>query len=809
MKKTTGKRFALCFLAAALCLCACAPASASAGNRILLHASEEDGAEFSHIETVFRTDDGFCVICYSEGTRYLLRYADSFSEPERFVFEEEGEEEYIPAAYKAETADFPEEEPEEDEEDPDDGFLLSGGPRAGETYDGTGTDGGEYYDISRETAAWFSRGNEIFALEYTDASGETGSRIDSVSARRVRLADGTAKTEDCGLPELDAAYLVSDWGGYQSFNGCESVFCAGDRLVVTNYDNSVKKLLIFDLEDGSCRDTEPGDSAEIIPGPDGSILAVRYEGRPGNMKAVVSKLDPAGGKEQRMAEISGVDESGVSPCYDDENHILYYLNKGQLWKMPDGKQAEAVSECYEHDCGAVLLPDGCILLWNNENVTAVSTDPAQDSGVTLRVYNNTGMDNILAKAVYEMGRARGDVSVDLRQDMNVNNNDILTSMLKHDAYTDIYVKQYDTGDFRALRNRDYLADLGSNQQIAEMTGRLYPWLQDAVKRDGKIIAVPVALYGASVNINPHAWHMLGGTEEELPRTWEQFFDWLGSLPERLEGTDAAVTGGYTSVRDFRSQLLNCLLTAYQVRLDSTDGEYTFNTPLLRNLVKRACETDYRALGIPDTEEYVEGEALLSFGNFSGIGSIGTNVPLALALEEGETPYVPVSLAAVFVNPYSEHPEEAKEFLAVILKSLDPYQQYSLFADRTEPVKNPNGGDPEAAEERVSEIRKEYEAAEGEEKVTLEEVLRIAEENLQDILDDRWRISPEDIAQYRTSQAAFRVLDHLFLRDLVGTGGDAEALEAYELLFYGNGTTDAEKALEAVDKKLRMKNLEGN
>ena len=146
---------------------------------------------------------------------------------------------------------------------------------------------------------------------------------------------------------------------------------------------------------------------------------------------------------------------------------------------------------------------------------------------------------------------------------------------------------------------------------------------------------------------------------------------------------------------------------------------------------------------------------------------------------------------------------------MILKSLDPYQQYSLFADRTEPVKNPNGGDPEAAEERVSEIRKEYEAAEGEEKVTLEEVLRIAEENLQDILDDRWRISPEDIAQYRTSQAAFRVLGHLFLRDLVGTGGDAEALEAYELLFYGNGTTDAEKALEAVDKKLRMKNLEGN
>ena len=136
------------------------------------------------------------------------------------------------------------------------------------------------------------------------------------------------------------------------------------------------------------------------------------------------------------------------------------------------------------------------------------------------MYNNTGMDNILAKAVYEMGRARGDVSVDLRQDMNVNNNDILTSMLKRDAYTDIYVKQYDTGDFRALRNRDYLADLGSNQQIAEMTGRLYPWLQDAVKRDGKIIAVPVALYGASVNINPHAWHMLGGTEEELPRTSE-------------------------------------------------------------------------------------------------------------------------------------------------------------------------------------------------------------------------------------------------------------------------------------------------
>ena len=810
MMKLNGKPFILWILAAVLCVTACGPAYASAGERVLVRVSEADDAEFTWIENVCRMDDGFCVICEGAETS-ILRYTDLQGEPETFVFRPDGSEEYIPSGE-------PESEPaeeagEEDDEDEDDGFFVTTGSR--KTEERTGSEPEEEQgDIAiGDVRSWFSLNNELYALQTVEINGENWIRVKSIRIMHVRLEDGTAILEESGLPELDPENVVEKAENFENFSGLQKLFTAGDKLIGLSTSGMRPQLVIFDLTDGSCRVADLYNSADLAAGPDGSVLINRCNEGPGGIDAEICRLDPESGKEELLAEIKGAGNYEISPCYDPEKDTLYYVDKGQLWKMqrsePD--KAEALNECRETGSNAMLLKDGFILLWSGQSVTLMNTNAARQAGITLRICDST-YNSAVNEAVFAMENGRDDVSVVLQSKGNAGS-DLLKAMMTRDAYTDVYILSYDASDFRALRNRRYPADLGGNREIAEATGRLYPFVKDAVEQDGKIIAVPAGLTGDGISINLHAWKKLGRTEEELPGTWDQFLDWLETLPESLEGTDVTVARSTIDRLEVRAVLIGYLVEMYQIRMEKEGGDYSFNTPMLRGLLRRIADLDYEAL-CPETAgetAAADTESLLDFDGFRGIEGAGQKVPLALAFEDGEAPIVPVSLFAGFVNPYSEHQEEAKEFLALVLKKLNHTGQYSLFADRTEPVRSQIEVDPESTAELIGKIRTKLETAEGEDKELLEEALLREQKTLEDTERSMWLISAEDIGQYRKSQEHFAILDSYFIRDLVGTGEDREAVEAFMLLFYGdeNGVINPEKALEIIDKQLRMKRLEGN
>lgn len=800
-------------LSALLCVTAGIPAFAGAESRMLLHASDTDGSEITWIECVCPTEGGFSAVCQGAGTR-ILRYTDPGKEPEVFLLEENTEE-YVPGEYTGGTE--PDRETGEDGEEEDGeaiSFLTVGG--SDETDSGRDDPSGELqgFMAGRGLNGWFSRNNELYALQVEELYSETDSRISSIRPVRIKTEDGKAIPEDAGLPALDTGYLVEETGSSSYYNGMGKLFTAGDRLIGIPY-GEYGKVLIFDLTDGSCLDITTGSNPDIAPGPDGSVLVTCCAEKAGGITNIISRVDPVSGRQETLAEIPGAEDVLSAPCYDPEKDTLYYVSGGQLWKMPqfDPEKAEALCEYSETESSAMLLADGSILLWNNKTAAKKDTEPDRSERITLRVQDVT-YNSALNEAIYEMGTLRSDVSVSLEQDAR-NPNDILNALLVRDGSTDIYVTFYDMGDFKAARDRGYLADAGKYGGLAENIGRMYPFAQEAAKRDGKIIAVPLGITGDAVNFNMYAWKRLGGTEEELPRTWDRFFDWLETLPDRLAGTDVAVTSGYTDRSTVRAQMIAALMEMYQIRMERTGKDYLFNTPELRALLKRACEVDYGALGIPETVDdsgYEVREALLDFSNgIRGVRRCDESAPMGLAFAEGEEPLVPVSLFAAFMNPYTEHPEEAGEFLGLLLKHLDANAQYSLFADKTEPVREPLAGDPAEWAARLERLQGLRETAEGDDRVLLEEEIREAEKALEETERSQWRISPAEIGQYQKSQAAFRVMDSYFLRELVGTGEDQEAMEAFRLLFYGNGNgeIDPEKALEIIDKKLRMKRMEGN
>ena len=837
MKKLNIKKVILWTLAMILCVTACGPAFASAGDKILFRSkTNDDGSSETYISGVWKAGDYLYVIGQGRDEK-ILRFKGLQGEPEEFVvhydYDEHDHDEDEAEAAEDGTGitpvpqeELPEAsgEPEEEDED-EDSFLVTGQAKHDHDHDHEET--AENVFESSYVNAYFCWKDELYGLTQKQKYDGTKDTIESLVVKRVKLENGEITLEDSDLPELDPSLVVQSSDDYEYFSGMDHITVVGNYLLGRPYVNGMGTMVAFDLTNGTCKDMGFDYSVNIAEGPDGSLLVSRADWSMEEVTLKVSRMNLEDMNEEPVVEIKGLSDSDVSLCLDQEKNTLYYVASGQLWAMPDldPEKTVAVNECPESSPSAILLPDGFVLLWTQRTVMIRNTDPeARGNGTTLRVYCSTYNTEAINEAIFQMSNDRGDVSVILAQEWNTNI-DILQSMMNRDATTDIYVLPYEGNDFKALRNRGFLTDLSGVAQIAENTDRMYPYLQDAVKKDGKVIAVPMSLSSESFCLNREVWKKIGGTDEMLPKTWTQFLDWVVTLPKMLEGSDYLMTDVYTSQYGFRAGIVQAILNQYQVEMDAQGENYNFNTPLLNDLLKRVEEFDYAALGLPEEVDYEAlnmsnewHESLLDTYGFNGYSSYSQSVPLSLSLAEDRDPVVPVSIYAAFVNPYSEHPEEAKELLALIMKNQDVYTQYTLYADRTEPIERSDADESRANHEKyIEDMKKWMEEADDEYKAMVEESIRQEEKEWEENQRWLWTIHQDDIDTYLKLSPLFRVQTYNIFNDLWGTDEDKERDKLLSGLFgyYGEDEGGNEEkvsisdALALIDQKIQMKRMEGN
>ena len=340
-------------------------------------------------------------------------------------------------------------------------------------------------------------------------------------------------------------------------------------------------------------------------------------------------------------------------------------------------------------------------------------------------------------------------------------------------------------------------------------------------------------YGSSFGINLDVLERLGLKEEDLPKTWEQFFDWVEALPEVLAGQkEASLAGSWEDRLYVRAAILNNLLNQYQVWIDGKGENYLFNSPLLNGLITRLNNLDYEGLGAREHIEDDEGESydydeeeyrepLLELYYESTPGGYNSRCkPLLLSFAEGEDPVVPVTITIAYVNPYTEHPQEAMEFLAHSMKNLYTDSRYTVFADQTEAFRYPwYEENLKNWKEELEEYKKQLqEETEDDNRKSLEEEI----ENLEKIIDDEekysWVMSPEEIERYQKNQHLYKVQDYNFIHDMMKNNDDkkedeeeSEYTNEYYDLVYGekNFGLSADELLNTIDKKIQMIRLEGN
>jgi ABC-type glycerol-3-phosphate transport system substrate-binding protein len=496
------------------------------------------------------------------------------------------------------------------------------------------------------------------------------------------------------------------------------------------------------------------------------------------------------------------------------------VRNGEIWAAPgmDFSAAVAVNDCpISYDVNMKVMKDGNLLIYGQNAVMVRDVDPSQRADYSLiiqdYVYNDSFTD-----AVYDFNNATG-VPVILRRGGTTSN--ILQDMMNRDDSVDIYCMSAQTSEFSALKKRGFIYDLSSNEKLAAMAERMVPYIRDAVTKDGKLVAVPSNAYGYFLGYKPEILKKLG-IENDLPKTWSQFFDWIEAMPAKMEGKGYTVFASWTSKWEFRYTLLHTIIEQYQMYINEGKKEFAFNTPQLRELLERVMSIDCDALGLRESSDESDDtggywsedeykESLIETYTQTSMQTYNEGtMPLLLSFDEGEDPILPITICVSFVNPFSKHAEEAAEFLAMSMKNLDTSTRYSVFADETEPIRYPDFEEyKQNMQKWYEEAKQALETAEDEEmKAQWAQTVEEYEKNLADIDNTYWMVSPEAIAAYQSRIPYLRVQN-----DDLGTAmyiSQNEGSSYYTLMDnIASEQATVEELLTAIDKKVQMMRLEGN
>lgn len=271
------------------------------------------------------------------------------------------------------------------------------------------------------------------------------------------------------------------------------------------------------------------------------------------------------------------------------------------------------------------------------------------------------------------------------------------AMLTGDSNYDLYMINGETEGFVNLREKGFCADLSGNEALVQIVDRMYPFLQEMVKKGDGLYGIPMLYKGeAGLAYYPEMWEAAGLLPDELPRTLLEF---LGFIRDWSRGDSRE---GYTILGDVISHketLLQFVIDQYTAYYEGTEKELAFDTPLFRKLMDALEEIDYGAMdpGVPiDGKQQdmwsVESRRIALFDITTPSLTLGGGeyaTPLILPMDQGMEIVLGVTLEVFFINAKSPNGQAAADYIEAYFDNLPPGRKIMLFPDENEPVLYPN------------------------------------------------------------------------------------------------------------------------
>lgn len=664
-----------------------------------------------------------------------------------------------------------------------------------------------------EGHAWAGRhdvllGHALESRQVVPLMGEAGLWLLDKAAGMLWAAHITADGLTVQAPvALDWDDYRFPMGDYVDIQAPEHYAVVGGLLYALEGDG---RVMVFDPGTGQKRPSGLSGAQWMAAYPDGQVLLLCWredtpEGKP--RSPMIRIANPATGQGQDVRPLLK-DEERTMPvrtaCYEAASDTLYVQLGDTVYSYPGLGAGQPAAQPPHDETGMglsmVALPGGLLVFATFRDVYVRAAD-ADNFGN--RVSLNVLISDINNRGINRAANALPGIDI-LVTEQGIDQETLAQMMITSDDTYDLFWANLSGLDFDRLMRKGYCVDLSDSALLKENHAQLSPAVSRAVGHEGAVYALPVSAY-ATVCLQDSAFAGHGG------KAPIDTLDDLVSLLERWPDTFAADNPTMLPLdpEALRHRAHAMVLRTYIDGYIGSGQPLTFDTPLLRQLFERLAALDWAAIGEGREGDYFapvlfDNEWMFSVSQMDGDGRDShTYLPFLPTPEPGMEGALPLSVSAVFVNPFSKNQPEALALLEAMVGQTEPDARLMLYHQDSPPVANPlyhqNLEDMRA---RVEQIRFEAQQASGTHRQELEEAASRVAGYMEEMREStRWLISAEQMAAWRAfSQHAF----------VVTRNGERQGANAAQdvLIRYTDGQMSIEQFIQEAESRLRLVRLEG-
>ena len=649
-------------------------------------------------------------------------------------------------------------------------------------------------------------------------SGEVWTLLDDAGAYAPAKVEGLT---------LDTSGLIFQEEGQEYYSTVEvsSFFCEGDWLYYTGMVYSGTPHSVagrMSLTTGEKQDFACENLVSLTPVGDGTLMALVYDMSAlysATTQADLTKMaqygifDPEKDALGTLTDIptdndmGGYSTSGI--CVG--NGTLYYLDGSRIAGI-DLASGEKRLSAYTGggviaNGGQTFYADGYYVMLNNySGMQVFKLDPEGIENGALTIFGEFGSDTHT-----KFVRNHPEIAVDVSGDYTSDIETLTQSMVSDTGAYDVLLMSLSYMPVERLIEKGYCADLSQSPEIMERVSAMYPEVVEPLMADGKLYGVPVGMSGTCYGVNMELWESLGLTEEDLPTSLPELYDfaanWVWDYGEDHPEISLFDLGSYSS-----QMLYSLLLNDYIAYMQKQGGELAFDTPAFRRLMEGFSAIDFEEiLSVQDQDEdtYWTPDAL--FSTSMSVGYLAYRderfQPLYLAVEEGGEPFIGMNLSVLTVNPRTKRMDEALLYVSEYLDNLDKTSAYiTLFPDHNDPVENDYyQTNLESMQESLAKMQESLENASEENRAEIEQQIQWQEESIADWENYRYSVTEEQIADYRENVAplVYVIRQNVFLNADTSATSEINKL----LMQYMEGAVNLDSLVRELDQRVRLMQLE--
>lgn len=681
----------------------------------------------------------------------------------------------------------------------------------------------QYYTEAPQTEEGQARMDRLFVWDgrvcgMCTPSGEVWTLLDDAGAYAPVKVEGLT---------LDTSGLIFQEEGQEYYSTVEvsSFFCEGDWLYYTGMVYSGTPHSVagrMSLTTGEKQDFACENLVSLTPVGDGTLMALVYDMSAlysATTQADLTKMaqygifDPEKDALGTLTDIptdndmGGYSTSGI--CVG--NGTLYYLDGSRIAGI-DLASGEKRLSAYTGggviaNGGQTFYADGYYVMLNNySGMQVFKLDPEGIENGALTIFGEFGSDTHT-----KFVRNHPEIAVDVSGDYTSDIETLTQSMVSDTGAYDVLLMSLSYMPVERLIEKGYCADLSQSPEIMERVSAMYPEVVEPLMADGKLYGVPVGMSGTCYGVNMELWESLGLTEEDLPTSLPELYDfaanWVWDYGEDHPEISLFDLGSYSS-----QMLYSLLLNDYIAYMQKQGGELAFDTPAFRRLMEGFSAIDFEEiLSVQDQDEdtYWTPDAL--FSTSMSVGYLAYRderfQPLYLAVEEGGEPFIGMNLSVLTVNPRTKRMDEALLYVSEYLDNLDKTSAYiTLFPDHNDPVENDYyQTNLESMQESLAKMQESLENASEENRAEIEQQIQWQEESIADWENYRYSVTEEQIADYRENVAplVYVIRQNVFLNADTSATSEINKL----LMQYMEGAVNLDSLVRELDQRVRLMQLE--